>query len=323
MRAPVHDRGGGPGRRGSAATPLAAATHRAGPYTVAIDDGSAFQGGMLDVSMTSRRAIRGIVNVVLDGRRCPAFWSGGRLRALVPVPVTFPPGRATLGIEIRTSRGRARYPLPLTIAPRERAPEEGVLPPERLERAASPQAIRDGRRLQLLLRTVSRRQEWRAPFTPPVAAAPAETFGVPQTYAGAPQLESLADAIHGEYHRGLDYEVAAGTAVGAPAAATVLFAGDLAVTGKTVVLDHGHGLLSVLAHLEAAAVREGEFVEAGRVVGASGETGVAPGPLLHWGVYLHGVAIDPTGDGEAVERQCRPVSAPGRIECRLLAQAWR
>ena len=278
---------------GLAAVPAAAATHRAGALTVEIEDGSAFQGGLVDVKMTSRRGIRGIVYAVLDGRRCPAFWSGGRLRALVPVPVTHPAGRATLGIEIRTSRGRARYPLPVTIAARERAPEEGVLAPERIERAASPEAVRDGRRLQLLLRTVTRRQEWSAPFTPPVAAPPAESFGVPRAYVGLAQLESVADAVHGEYHRGLDYEVAAGTPVASPAAATVLFAGELAITGRTVVLDHGHGLLSVLAHLETIAVRDGELVEAGRVVGASGESGIAPGPHLHWAVYLHGVAIDP------------------------------
>ena len=275
------------------AAPAAAATHRAGALTVEIDEGGAFQGGMLDVKMTSRRAIRGAVYAVLDGRRCPAYWSAGRLRALVPVPVGFPAGPATLGIEIRTARGRARHPVSLTIAARERAPEEGVLPPDRLERAAAPEAVRDGRRLQLLLRTVTRRQDWRSPFTPPVAEAPADTFGVPRTYAGAPHLESIADAVHGEYHRGLDYEVAAGTAVAAPAEATVLFAGDLAVTGRTVVLDHGYGLLTVLAHLETVAVREGDVVAAGRVVGASGETGVAPGPHLHWAVYLHGVPIDP------------------------------
>jgi murein DD-endopeptidase MepM/ murein hydrolase activator NlpD len=278
---------------GSLASSAGAATHRVGALTVELDEGGAFQGGLIDVGIKSRRPIRGVVYAVLDGRRCPAYWSGGRLRALVPIPVTFPAGPATLGIEIRTARGRARYPLPLTIAARQRAPEEGVLAPDRLERAASPDAVRDGRRLQLLLRTVSRRQEWRAPFTPPVAGPPAETFGVPRTYAGAPHLESVADAIHGEYHRGLDYEVPAGTAVAAPAAATVLFAGDLAVTGKTVVLDHGFGLLTVLAHLETVTVREGEAVAAGRVVGASGETGVAPGPHLHWAVYLHGVPVDP------------------------------
>jgi murein DD-endopeptidase MepM/ murein hydrolase activator NlpD len=279
------------------AVPAAAATHRAGALTVEVDEGGAFQGGVLDVRVSSRRAIRGVVYAVLDGRRCPAHWSGGRLRALVPVPVTLPAGRTPLGIEVRTARGRQRFPLYVTIAERPRPAEDAALPETALELAGRPSAIRDGRRLQALLRTVSPRQEWRAPFQPPVAAAPEETFGVERTYVGAPAVESTADAIHGEYHRGLDYEVAPGTAVAAPAGATVLFAGDLALTGRTVVLDHGRGLVSVLAHLETAAVREGDHVEAGRVIGAAGQTGLALHPHLHWAVYLHGVPIDPRVTG--------------------------
>jgi len=34
-------------------------------------------------------------------------------------------------------------------------------------------------------------------------------------------------------------------------------------------------------------------VDTGRVVGTSGDTGIAAAPHLHWAVYLHGVAIDP------------------------------
>jgi murein DD-endopeptidase MepM/ murein hydrolase activator NlpD len=153
--------------------------------------------------------------------------------------------------------------------------------------------VRDGRRLQLVLRTVSPRREWREAFAAPVETPPAPSFGAPHSYPGVPAVESTADAIHGEYHRGLDYEVAAGTAVRAPAPATVVFSGELALTGRTVVLDHGQGLLSVLAHLATVDVREGERVEGGRVVGTSGDSGIAAVPHVHWGVYLHGVAVDP------------------------------
>ena len=115
--------------------------------------------------------------------------------------------------------------------------------------AATPASVRDGRLLLQYLRTVSPRQEWRGAFRPPVDAPPAESFGAPQTYAGMAAVESEMDAIHGEYHRGLDYDVAAGTTVKAPAAGKVLFSGSMALSGRTVVLDHGHGLLSVFSHL--------------------------------------------------------------------------
>ena len=73
----------------------------------------------------------------------------------------------------------------------------------------------------------------------------------------------------------------------------MLFSGPLALSGRTVVLDHGHGLLSVFSHLAEAGVRQGESLDAGRTIGTSGESGIAAAPHLHWAVYLLGVAIDP------------------------------
>ena len=278
-----------------AAWPAAAATttHRFRALAVEVDDTAAFQGGMVAVRITSRRPVRGIVYAVLDGRRCPGYWADGAIRALAPVPVTHPAGRTTLGIEIRSARGRQRYAIPLTIAAREYAPRPEALPDAKRPLASSPDSIRDGRRLQLVLRTVSPRREWAAPFAAPVAGVAAGGFGSPHADPAAPPVESMADAIHGEYHRGLDYPVPPGTAVHAPARGTVLFSGELALTGRTIVLDHGQGLLSVLAHLAAVDVRDGEWVESGRVVGTSGDSGIAAAPHVHWGVYLHGVAIDP------------------------------
>ena len=270
-----------------------AATSRFRGMSVEVDEADAYPGGMLTVRLASRRPIRGEVLGILDGRRCPAFWTRDGLRALVPVPVTFPSGPSTLGVEIRTSRGRQRFAVPVAIASRVYLPRETVLSDAKRELVATPAGVRDGRLLLQYLRTVSPRQEWRGAFRPPVDVPPAASFGSPQTYAGLAAVESRTDAIHGEYHRGLDYDVATGTTVTAPAAGTVLFSGNLALSGRTVVVDHGLGLLSVFAHLAEASVRQGEWLDAGRTIGISGDTGIAAAPHLHWAVYLLGVAIDP------------------------------
>jgi murein DD-endopeptidase MepM/ murein hydrolase activator NlpD len=128
---------------------------------------------------------------------------------------------------------------------------------------------------------------------PPVGAT-ASGFGERRTHTGFAAVESLVDALQGERHRGLDYAVPPGTPVRAPAAGTVLLAGPLALSGRTVVIDHGQGVLSVLQHLSRVDVRVGETVPAAVVVGLSGDTGLAPAPRLQWRVYLHGVAVDPT-----------------------------
>ena len=65
------------------------------------------------------------------------------------------------------------------------------------------------------------------------------------------------------------------------------------LTGGTVVIDHGQGVVSVLHHLASVAVREGDGVAAASVVGQSGQTGLALEPMLQWRVYLHAVAVDP------------------------------
>ena len=267
--------------------------HRYKGLTVEVDDADAFPGGLVSVKLVSRRPLRGIVYGILDGRRCPAFAVRGGMRALVPVPVTHAPGRATLGVEIRSRGGRRRYAVPVAIAPRVYLPREIVLPAAKRAAADSPMGVRDGRLLLQHLRTVSPRQEWRGPFRPPVEIAPRDSFGAPHNYPGATAVESTTDSIHGEYHRGLDYDVPAGTAVKAPAAGRVLFSGVLALSGRTVVVDHGQGLLSVFAHLGETRVIQGEWLDAGRVMGLSGDTGIAAAPHLHWAVYLHGVAIDP------------------------------
>jgi len=271
----------------------AAAARGAGGVSISVDDASAYPGGLIIVRLTSRRGVRGIVYGILDGRRCPAFWSRDGLRAMVPVPVTFRPGRVTLGVEIRSGGGRQRYAVPVTIAPRAYPERLVFVPDAKRPVAETPTTVRDGRLLLQYLRTVSPRQAWSGPFRPPVDVPPAASFGSPQSYAGLSAIESTTDSIHGEYHRGLDYDVVEGTTVKAPAPGTVLFAGPLALSGRTVVVDHGHGLLSVFSHLAESAVRQGEWVDTGRAIGTSGESGLAAVPHLHWAVYLHGVAIDP------------------------------
>ena len=57
----------------------------------------------------------------------------------------------------------------------------------------------------------------------------------------------------------------------APANGVVVFAGELALTGKTVVIDHGCGMRSYLYGLQELSVTRGQTVEKGQAVGALGE----------------------------------------------------
>ena len=95
-------------------------------------------------------------------------------------------------------------------------------------------------------------------------------------------------------HRGVDVAAPPGTPVGAMADGVVsLAAPAMYFTGGTVMLDHGHGLHSIYAHLSELEVALGQEVKRGETIGQVGATGRATGPHLHWGVFWFERALDP------------------------------
>ena len=271
-------------------SPLPAQTvsKRVGLVTVAVDEGLAFPGGLFVVRLQSRRGLG-----PADGLRCPFFNTRHGLRALVPIRPTLAGGTATLGIELAGRRGRQRIAVATTIVPREYPPRSVTLPDGKLALLLRPGAVRQSRQLLQALRSLSSEQEWRGPFKAPVDADPVYGYGAPTRYSGAANVEMATDSLFGEYHRGMDYLVPPGTVVQSPAAGRVVLAAPQILTGNTLVLDHGQGVLSVFFHLSRLDVKEGEWVESRSPVGLSGDTGIAAAPHLHWAVYVHGVAVDP------------------------------
>jgi len=124
---------------------------------------------------------------------------------------------------------------------------------------------------------------WNGPFVAPVAVRPTSNFGTRSVFNGQPRAP----------HAGVDYSRAAGTPVVAPGAGRIGLADNLFFTGKTVVIDHGAGLFSLLAHLSVITVARDDTVERGVLVGRVGATGRATGPHLHWSVRLNGARVDP------------------------------
>jgi murein DD-endopeptidase MepM/ murein hydrolase activator NlpD len=105
------------------------------------------------------------------------------------------------------------------------------------------------------------------------------------TYNGEP--------IDTAYHLGYDLSVTKNYPVEASNSGTVAFTGDLGIYGNTVILDHGLGLFSLYGHLSSIDVKAGDSVAKRQVLGKTGETGLAAGDHLHFGIYLDGVAVLP------------------------------
>jgi murein DD-endopeptidase MepM/ murein hydrolase activator NlpD len=96
-----------------------------------------------------------------------------------------------------------------------------------------------------------------------------------------------------QLHRGLDIAATPGSDFVATARGRVIFAGVRGSFGRTVVVDHGHGLETTYGHAAALHVRAGQQVERGQRLGAVGSSGRSTGPHVHYAVELRGRAVDP------------------------------
>lgn len=98
-----------------------------------------------------------------------------------------------------------------------------------------------------------------------------------------------------EFHGGIDIAASYGSPVRAAAAGTVIYTGRDGGYGRTILIDHGDGLVTRYAHLSRIDVAPGEVVSGGEVIGAVGESGRATGPHLHFEVLVNGSQRNPLG----------------------------
>ena len=94
-------------------------------------------------------------------------------------------------------------------------------------------------------------------------------------------------------HSGIDLAAQTGTEVKAPNNGKVKLAmNGLLSTGNTLVIDHGMGLFTSYYHLDTIAVKEGDVVEKGSVIGTVGTTGFSTGPHLHYAVSIFNTYVN-------------------------------
>ncbi len=121
------------------------------------------------------------------------------------------------------------------------------------------------------------------PMQLPAAGAVSSNFGLRRILNGQPRSP----------HAGLDIAAGAGAPVTAPAAGTISLTGSFYFNGNTVFIDHGAGLISMMCHLSAIDVHQGDVVSQGQRIGRVGATGRATGPHLHWSVSMNGDRVNP------------------------------
>ncbi|MCO6418729.1 M23 family metallopeptidase [Siccirubricoccus sp. KC 17139] len=151
-------------------------------------------------------------------------------------------------------------------------------PPETMERI-----VRERETLAALRRTDSATPWFAAGFRWPAQGRISGVYGSQRILNGEPRAP----------HLGLDIAVPAGTVLHAAAAGEVLLAEELYFTGLTTILDHGHGVQTLYAHMSRLDLAPGQRVAAGEPVGLSGATGRVTGPHLHFGLTWFATWLDP------------------------------
>ncbi len=126
-------------------------------------------------------------------------------------------------------------------------------------------------------------------FIKPIVAAITSTFG----WRVHPIFHSR------RFHSGIDFGAGRGTPIHAADGGTVIHAGWQGGYGKAVIINHGssrgHNLSTLYGHMSRVAVRAGQHVSKGQVVGYVGSTGFSTGPHLHFEVRQNGKPVNPMG----------------------------
>ena len=219
-------------------------------------------------------------------REVLAYPDGDRAwRALVGIDLDVKPGAYPVTVDAGAGATRSHAAYELVITPRVfrtrrlTVNEAFVTPP------ASEQE-RIGREAALLAgvwQAPAAERLWTDKFVRPVPQEANSAFGTRSIFNGKPR----------NAHGGADFLSPGGTPIHAPNAGRIAVARSLYFSGNTVIIDHGLGLFSTLAHLSAIDVHEGDRVAAGQVLGRVGATGRVTGPHLHWAVRAGGARVDP------------------------------
>jgi len=89
------------------------------------------------------------------------------------------------------------------------------------------------------------------------------------------------------FHNGVDLRAGIGTPVMAPFSGRLSFSSSRA-GGKQAFVTHPGGLVAGFAHLSSYAdgLQDGDVVQEGKVIAATGDTGIGTGPHLHFSLSV-------------------------------------
>jgi murein DD-endopeptidase MepM/ murein hydrolase activator NlpD len=188
-------------------------------------------------------------------------------------------------VPVQVTDGAGGRELALRVQPKQYAVQQLKVAPKHVQLSPEDLARYEREREHLLLVL----QHWSTTPPPtlqlllPVPGRRSSSFGLRRVFNGEARSP----------HSGMDIAAPVGTPVAAATAGEVIDTGEYFFNGRTVIVDHGQGFLTLYCHLDEVGTSVGARLAAGDGIGTVGATGRVTGPHLHFSVYLNAAAVDP------------------------------
>jgi len=111
------------------------------------------------------------------------------------------------------------------------------------------------------------------------------------------------ESFRNHAHNGIDIRMEEGTPLSAIKDGVIRIANyEDANAGKTIFLEMEDGTTAIYGHLSEFIARNGDKVQAGDLIGYSGNTGFSTGEHLHFAIKDNGAFVDPTSFVDQVQQ---------------------
>lgn len=219
----------------------------------------------------------------LDTNKSPLVYKGeNKSFALVPVGVETPEGEYSLKVSYRESS--FEFKVKVTAVSNGFAIKN--VNAEVYNAVTSPSGLEEHERfISSLVSKTALSFLWSNQKLQPAVEGEAELV-----YASEVLYNGLPPQV---YYEGESYPVPQKTSVKSSAKGKVVFAGETKKTGKTVVIDHGCGIMTHYYHLSVISAVENEEIDEGKLIGLSGKSGYTDKEELQFAVSVNGVFVNP------------------------------
>ena len=215
-------------------------------------------------------------------REVMVLQSGKHWQAVVGIPLSAKPGKQSIKVELGKKISTIAFDIHDKAYPTQyiTIKDKRKVDPTKLDMK---RINAETKRIHAALRHWTSQKKVQTDFIWPIKGIITGEFGRRRVLNGEPR----------QPHSGIDIAAPAGTPILAPADGIVRATGDYFFDGKTVFLDHGQGLVTMMCHMSKIKVKPGQRVRQGDVIGLVGMTGRATGPHTHFGVSLNDSRVDP------------------------------